>query len=80
MIITGTLTLFTAVAYWFVPTRNHKVNAISRTNVRFLFPDSPTNAWFLTMDERAKAVERIKVGMNGFDRDHRLIRVALPIG
>jgi ACS family allantoate permease-like MFS transporter len=26
-----------------------------------LFPDSPTNAWFLTHDERAKAVQRIKV-------------------
>ncbi|TFY75242.1 hypothetical protein EWM64_g8770 [Hericium alpestre] len=26
------------------------------------FPDSPTNAWFLTPDERAKAVQRIKVG------------------
>ncbi|KAF7979737.1 hypothetical protein HWV62_41108 [Athelia sp. TMB] len=25
------------------------------------FPDSPTNAWFLTLDERAKAVQRIKV-------------------
>lgn len=28
---------------------------------RFLFPDSPTNAWFLTMEERAVAVARIKV-------------------
>ena len=27
----------------------------------FLLPDSPTNAWFLTEDERAKAVRRIKV-------------------
>jgi hypothetical protein len=27
----------------------------------FLFPDSPTNAWFLTEDERAKAVRRIRV-------------------
>ena len=27
----------------------------------FLFPDSPTNAWFLTDDERAKAIHRIKV-------------------
>jgi hypothetical protein len=25
-----------------------------------LFPDSPTNAWFLTPDERVKAVQRIK--------------------
>ena len=27
---------------------------------RFLFPDSPTNAWFLTPDERITAVQRIK--------------------
>lgn len=27
---------------------------------RFFFPDSPTNAWFLTPEERAKAVHRIK--------------------
>ena len=27
----------------------------------FLFPDSPTSAWFLTMDEKRKAVQRIKV-------------------
>ncbi|KAF9255327.1 MFS general substrate transporter [Marasmius fiardii PR-910] len=26
----------------------------------FLFPDSPTNAWFLTMRERALAIKRIK--------------------
>ena len=31
----------------------------------FLFPDSPTNAWFLTEDERAKAVRRIKVCYHG---------------
>ncbi len=31
---------------------------------RLFFPDSPTNAWFLTLDERAKAVERIKVSLS----------------
>ena len=30
-----------------------------------MFPDSPTNAWFLTEDERAKAVRRIKVCYRG---------------
>ncbi|PPR00815.1 hypothetical protein CVT26_012456 [Gymnopilus dilepis] len=44
MIITGTLTLLTALAFW------------------FLFPDSPTNAWFLTLPERSIAVRRIKAG------------------
>ncbi|KAI0284710.1 MFS general substrate transporter [Russula aff. rugulosa BPL654] len=36
----------------------------------FLFPDSPTNAWFLTDDERAKAVRRIKVNQTGVENKH----------
>lgn len=52
MIITGTLTLLTSTAYW------------------FLFPDSPTNAWFLTPDERAKAVQRIKENQTGVENKH----------
>ncbi|KAK7684372.1 hypothetical protein QCA50_012319 [Cerrena zonata] len=52
MIITGTLTLFTALAYW------------------FLFPDSPTNAWFLTPEERIKAVARIKDNQTGIENKH----------
>ncbi|KAH8092231.1 MFS general substrate transporter [Cristinia sonorae] len=52
MIITGALTLATAVAYW------------------FLFPDSPTNAWFLTPEERAIAVARIKDNQTGIENKH----------
>ncbi|KAF9653218.1 MFS general substrate transporter [Thelephora ganbajun] len=33
----------------------------------FLFPDSPTNAWFLTPEERAKAVLRIKENQTGVE-------------
>ncbi|KAH7927986.1 MFS general substrate transporter [Leucogyrophana mollusca] len=36
----------------------------------FLFPDSPTNAWFLTMDERAKAILRIKENQTGVENKH----------
>ncbi|KAH7913605.1 MFS general substrate transporter [Hygrophoropsis aurantiaca] len=36
----------------------------------FFFPDSPTNAWFLTMDERAKAVQRIKENQTGVENKH----------
>ncbi|KAG2078464.1 MFS general substrate transporter [Suillus decipiens] len=36
----------------------------------FLFPDSPTNAWFLTPDERAKAVQRIKENQTGVENKH----------
>ncbi|KAH9991569.1 major facilitator superfamily domain-containing protein [Russula vinacea] len=32
-----------------------------------LFPDSPTNAWFLTEDERTKAVRRIKENQTGIE-------------
>ncbi|KAF8500318.1 MFS general substrate transporter [Russula emetica] len=49
MIITGTLTLLTAIAFF------------------FLFPDSPTNAWFLAQNERAKAVQRIKENQTGVE-------------
>ncbi|KAI0341163.1 MFS general substrate transporter [Trametopsis cervina] len=52
MIITGALTIVTAVVYW------------------FLFPDSPTNAWFLTPDERVKAVQRIKSNQTGVENKH----------
>jgi MFS transporter, ACS family, allantoate permease len=34
---------------------------------RFLFPDSPTTAWFLTQEERAKAVLRIKENQTGVE-------------
>ncbi|EIW80168.1 MFS general substrate transporter [Coniophora puteana RWD-64-598 SS2] len=36
----------------------------------FFFPDSPTNAWFLTMDERVKAVQRIKENQTGVENKH----------
>ena len=36
----------------------------------FLFPDSPTNAWFLTPEERVLAVERIKVNQAGVENKH----------
>ncbi|RDX49620.1 MFS general substrate transporter [Lentinus brumalis] len=52
MVITGALTLITAVVYW------------------FLFPDSPTNAWFLTPEERAKAVKRIQENQTGVENKH----------
>ncbi|KAJ8521766.1 hypothetical protein ONZ45_g1571 [Pleurotus djamor] len=52
MIITGILTILTAIAFW------------------LLFPDSPTNAWFLTPDERIKAVQRIKENQTGVENKH----------
>lgn len=30
---------------------------------RFLFPDSPASAWFLTPEDRAKALQRLKVSL-----------------
>jgi hypothetical protein len=52
MVITGTLTLLTAIMFF------------------FLFPDSPTNAWFLTEDERANAIRRIKGNQTGVENKH----------
>jgi ACS family allantoate permease-like MFS transporter len=49
MIITGLITMVTAVLYW------------------FWFPDSPTTAWFLTPEERAKAILRIKENQTGVE-------------
>ncbi|KAF8912083.1 major facilitator superfamily domain-containing protein [Gymnopilus junonius] len=36
----------------------------------FFFPDSPTTAWFLTEEERAQAVQRIKVNQAGVENKH----------
>ncbi|KAJ6626487.1 MFS general substrate transporter [Mycena sp. CBHHK59/15] len=36
----------------------------------FFFPDSPTNAWFLTPEERAVAVLRIKENQTGVENKH----------
>ncbi|KAJ3755153.1 MFS general substrate transporter [Lentinula raphanica] len=36
----------------------------------FWFPDSPTNAWFLTAEERALVVQRIKVNQTGVENKH----------
>ncbi|EIM88617.1 MFS general substrate transporter [Stereum hirsutum FP-91666 SS1] len=52
MIITGILTLITAICFF------------------LFFPDSPTNAWFLTPDERVKAVQRIKGNQTGVENKH----------
>ncbi|EJD04860.1 MFS general substrate transporter [Fomitiporia mediterranea MF3/22] len=36
----------------------------------FLFPDSPTTAWFLTPEERVIAVNRIKANQTGVENKH----------
>ncbi|KAF7800177.1 hypothetical protein EIP86_011424 [Pleurotus ostreatoroseus] len=36
----------------------------------FFFPDSPMNAWFLTPEERIKAVQRIKENQTGVENKH----------
>ena len=65
MIITGTLTLLTAIAFLWAYLRSYDHFVHSGIH-SFLFPDSPTDAWFLTEDERAKAVRRIKVRNNNY--------------
>lgn len=70
MIITGTLTLITSVAYWYAECMNILLRMVVLTSYRFLFPDSPTNAWFLTMEERAMAVKRIQENQTGVENKH----------
>ncbi|KAF7375381.1 MFS general substrate transporter [Mycena sanguinolenta] len=52
MIITGGITFFVSLLFW------------------FLFPDSPTTAWFLTPQERTLAIVRIKVNQTGVENKH----------
>ena len=62
MIITGILTLLIAVAFWYVIFNTERRNLLYFVIlIRFLFPDTPTTAWFLTPAERTTAVQRIKV-------------------
>ena len=65
MVITGTLTLLTAIMFLCASITSYDPFAHSKIR-SFLFPDSPTNGWFLTEDERAIAVRRIKVRNNGY--------------
>lgn len=74
MVITGLITLIVAVVFWCVyPDRIRSLMRPFRSrnlippHDRFFFPDSPTNAWFLTNEERAMAIERIKVNQSGVE-------------
>ncbi|KAG6902417.1 hypothetical protein C0995_000343 [Termitomyces sp. Mi166 len=46
------------------------ITLITATAFWFLFPDSPTNAWFLTKEERVIAIQRIKVNQTGIENKH----------
>ncbi|KAJ7268564.1 major facilitator superfamily domain-containing protein [Mycena rebaudengoi] len=43
---------------------------ITSVSFWFFFPDSPTNAWFLTAEERAVAVLRLKQNQTGVENKH----------
>jgi MFS transporter, ACS family, allantoate permease len=46
------------------------ITLVSSVFFWFLFPDSPTTAWFLTPEERVMAVQRIKVNQTGIENKH----------
>ncbi|KAG5724303.1 Thiamine pathway transporter THI73 [Termitomyces sp. T112] len=46
------------------------ITLITAATFWFLFPDSPTNAWFLTKEERVIAIQRIKVNQTGVENKH----------
>ena len=49
---------------------NYTYQKLYKLASRFLFPDSPTNARFLTPEERVIAVNRIKVNQAGVENKH----------
>jgi len=67
MIISGLITLGISVAFWCCPPEFlwlGRYKLMFGKSIRFLFPDSPTTAWFLTNDERAITIRRIKVALD----------------
>ncbi|KAH0586032.1 hypothetical protein H2248_007309 [Termitomyces sp. 'cryptogamus'] len=46
------------------------ITLITAATFWFFFPDSPTNAWFLTKEERVIAIQRIKVNQTGVENKH----------
>ncbi|KAH7880069.1 MFS general substrate transporter [Lentinula edodes] len=67
------------VGYWFLMNGTAQIilafvayGSLNITKVCFwlFFPDSPTNAWFLTPKERALAVNRIKSNQTGVENKH----------
>jgi MFS transporter, ACS family, allantoate permease len=69
-IITGLITLITAICYWSVLTIYPLLSSLKTDFPRIFFPDSPTNAWFLTKEERAIAVSRLKANQAGVENKH----------
>ncbi|KAG6866173.1 hypothetical protein C0991_007723 [Blastosporella zonata] len=70
MIITGIITFLAALSFWSVLIVVLFKPTILTALLRFLFPDSPTNAWFLSKEERVIAVRRIKVNQTGVENKH----------
>ncbi|KAJ4493308.1 MFS general substrate transporter [Lentinula lateritia] len=60
------------VGYWFLMNGTAQIILAFVAYVCFwlFFPDSPTNAWFLTPKERALAVNRIKSNQTGVENKH----------
>lgn len=71
MIITGIITVFTAIVYWYILYFIQLLLAGTLINIdRFVFPDSPANARFLTAEEKRLAVLRIRVNQTGVENKH----------
>ena len=73
MIITGLITLVTSVLFWYVSCyfgSELVEQCWYMYAIRFFFPDSPTTAYFLTLEERALAVQRIKSNQSGVENKH----------
>lgn len=70
MIITGLITLLTSILFWWVLYFVQIWVFWTILAPRFLFPDSPLAARFLTLEERVLAIQRIKVNQSGVENKH----------
>ncbi len=70
MIITGLITFFTSILFWYTLCLIYSSVSSTHRYHRFLFPDSPASAWFLTPEDRRLAALRIRENQTGIENKH----------
>jgi MFS transporter, ACS family, allantoate permease len=70
MVIMGSLTLVTSVIYWSDLHHGYESIQTNHQTLRFIFPNSPVDAWFLRPEERVVAVSRLRANQAGVENKH----------
>ena len=68
-VVFGLITLVASVLFWCAVYSYHILLLVD-LDYRFLFPDNPTTAWFLTPSERVVAVARVRANQTGIENKH----------